>query len=166
MTSVLVAEDEFRIREVLVDTLLDAGYDVVDASNGIEAIQKAKEFAPDIVLLDVMMPVLDGFQAMQQMKADPDTEFIPVILLTAMPAAQGEVAAMEMWSSHYVTKPCDMGVLEATIRVALREAGVSLPSDLPEEPEQMIITNDMARGQDSFCSNRRERYSSSRRRWR
>jgi len=93
---VLVAEDEFRIREVLVDTLLDAGYDVVDAANGIEAIQKVKEYIPDVVLLDVMMPELDGFQVMEQMKANPETENIPVILLTAMPADQGESAAMEM----------------------------------------------------------------------
>jgi len=102
MTMVLVAEDEFRIREVLVDTLLDAGYDVIDAANGIEAIQKAKEYVPDIVLLDVMMPELDGFQVMEQMKANPETETIPVILLTAMPADQGESAAMEMGTYHII----------------------------------------------------------------
>ena len=139
MTMVLVAEDEFRIREVLVDTLLDAGYDVVDAANGIEAIQKAKEYVPDIVLLDVMMPELDGFQVMEQMKANPETETIPVILLTAMPADQGEIAAREMGTCHYITKPWEPGVVEATIRVALREhrgTGDSLPSEINEEAEQ------------------------------
>jgi len=114
---VLVAEDEFRIREVLVDTLLDAGYDVVDAANGMEAVQKAKQYAPDIVLLDVMMPELDGFQVMEQMKTIPETESIPVIFLTAMPADQGESAAMEVGTTHYLTKPCDLGMLEAAIWV-------------------------------------------------
>ncbi len=94
MAMVLVAEDEFRIREVLVDMLLDAGYDVVDAANGYEAIQKAKEYLPDVVLLDVMMPGLDGFQVMEQLKANPETESISVILLTAMPAMEGEFAAL------------------------------------------------------------------------
>lgn len=139
MTMVLVAEDEFRIREVLVDTLLDAGYDVVDAANGMEAVQKAKQYAPDIVLLDVMMPELDGFQVMEQMKAIPETESIPVILLTAMPADQGESAALEVGTSHYLTKPCDLEMLEAAIRIALREtgkAGDSLPSETGEEADQ------------------------------
>ena len=97
---VLVAEDEFRIREVLVDTLLDAGYDVVDAANGMEAVQKAQQYVPDVVLLDVMMPELDGFQVMEQMKANLETESIPVILLTAMPADEGESAAMEAGTTH------------------------------------------------------------------
>ena len=136
MTMVLVAEDESRIRDVLVDLLLDAGFDVVDAADGMEAIQKMGECVPDIVLLDVMMPELDGFQVMEQMKVNPDTAAIPVILLTAMPADQGEISAWEMGARHYINKPWEPGVVEATIRVTLQEAGVSLPSEIEEEPAQ------------------------------
>ena len=96
MTMVLVVEDEPRIRDVLVDTLLDAGFDVVDAADGTDAIQMMAERVPDIVLLDVMMPGLDGFQVMEHMKKNPETEAIPVVLLTAMPADQGEIAARKM----------------------------------------------------------------------
>ena len=66
MTMVLVVEDEPRIRDVLVDTLLDAGFDVADAADGTDAIQMMAERVPDVVLLDVMMPGLDGFQVMQR----------------------------------------------------------------------------------------------------
>ena len=91
MTMVLVVEDEPRIRDVLVDTLLDAGFDVADAADGTDAIQMMAERVPDVVLLDIMMPGLDGFQVMQQMKENPETESIPVVLLTALPADQGEI---------------------------------------------------------------------------
>ena len=86
MTMVLVVEDEPRIRDVLVDTLLDAGFDVVDVADGTDAIQMMAERVPDIVLLDVMMPGLDGFQVMEHMKKNPGTESITVVLLTALPA--------------------------------------------------------------------------------
>ena len=137
MTMVLVVEDEPRIRDVLVDTLLDAGFDVVEAADGTDAIQMMAEHVPDIMLLDVMMPGLDGFQVMEKMKENPETESIPVVLLTAMPADQGEIAAQKMGASHYISKPWEPGVVEATIRITLQETQVLLNSQNGQGTEQL-----------------------------
>ena len=137
MTMVLVVEDEPRIRDVLVDTLLDAGFDVVEAADGTDAIQMMAEHVPDIMLLDVMMPGLDGFQVMEKMKENPETESIPVVLLTAMPADQGEIAAQKMGASHYISKPWEPGVVEATIRITLQETQVLLNSQIDQGTEQL-----------------------------
>lgn len=141
MTMVLVVEDEPRIKDVLVDTLLDAGFDVVDAADGTDAIQMMVERVPDIVLLDVMMPGLDGFQVMEHMKKNPETEAIPVVLLTALPADQGEIAARKMGVTHYISKPWDPGMVEATIRITLQETKALLNAKIdqaPEEPADVI----------------------------
>ncbi|MCH8744043.1 MAG: response regulator, partial [Chloroflexi bacterium] len=144
MTMVLVVEDEPRIRDVLVDTLLDAGFDVVDVADGTDAIQMMAERVPDIVLLDVMMPGLDGFQVMEHMKKNPGTESIPVVLLTALPADQGEIAARKMGVTHYISKPWDPGMVEATIRITLQETKALLNAKIdpaPEEQAQVINMN-------------------------
>ncbi len=125
MAMVLVAEDELRIREVLVDTLLDAGFDVIEASDGDEALDRIRADHPDVLLLDLTMPKIDGFQVLESLKEDPDTLSMPVVLLTAMPAHAGEKQAFDLGVCHYLTKPWEEGEVEATIRVALREAGVS-----------------------------------------
>ena len=127
MAMVLVAEDELRIREVLVDTLLDAGFDVIEAGDGEEALDRIRSDHPDVLLLDLTMPKLDGFQVMESLKEDPGSLSLPVVLLTAMPAHAGEKQAFDLGVCHYLTKPWEEGDVEAAIRVALREAGVSTP---------------------------------------
>ena len=129
MAMVLVVEDERRIREVLIDTLLDAGFDVIEADNGEEALVRIREEHPDVLLLDLTMPKMDGFQVPENLKGDPDMASIPVVLLTAMPAHAGEKSAFDLGVSHYLTKPWEEGEVEATIRVALREAGLSISPD-------------------------------------
>ena len=122
MTKVLVAEDERLIRNLLVDTLFDCGYDVMEAKDGGEAFQIACTDHPDLILLDVMMPEMNGFEVLQKLRETPGTESIPVIMLTAVPATQGEQEAMKLGVKHYVSKPFDPDVLESTVKVALREA--------------------------------------------
>lgn len=120
MTRVLVAEDEHRIREVLMDNLSDLGYEVIGAENGSTALEQVRREHPDVILLDVMMPVMDGFEALSRLKEDPATEDIPVILLTAMDAAQGERTAMELGVEHYMSKPVELDLLKATMNLVLR----------------------------------------------
>ena len=122
MAKVLVAEDERDIRELLVDILFDAGFDVVVAENGVAALEKVGQEQPDIVLLDVGMPVMDGFQVLRELRADPATESMPVVLLTAMPAAVGEAQGLRLGVLHYVSKPWPPGAITDTVRVALRES--------------------------------------------
>lgn len=123
MTTVLVVDDESDIRELLVDTLLGAGFQVIEAASGVAALERASRDLPDIVLLDIWMPGMDGYEVLRRLKGDPDTDKIPVVLLTAMPAFEGEQVGMELGVSHYISKPWEPGVVEAALRVALSEAG-------------------------------------------
>lgn len=135
MTKVLVAEDERLIRDLLVDTLYDCGYDVMEARDGREAFRIARMEHPDLILLDVMMPEMNGFEVLQRLRETPDTEAIPVIMLTAVPAASGELEAMKFGVKHYISKPFDPDVLESTVKVALRDATVV--TDEPSRPTEV-----------------------------
>ena len=130
---VLLAEDDRMTRLIASSSLVKDGYQVVEVDNGGTAYDKAISEQPDIILLDVQMPVMDGFEVLKKLRAHPSTVATPVILLTAMPADQGEIAAWEMGACHYITKPWEPEVLEATIRVALKEAGASFPSVIDKE---------------------------------
>ena len=88
MVKVLVVDDEQDIRKSLVDILFYAGYDVVEAADGEAAVEQACKEYPDIILMDVMMPVMDGLDALRRLRNNPDTQEIPVILLTAVDAVK------------------------------------------------------------------------------
>jgi len=121
MTTVLVVDDEVDIRKLLVDTLLDAGFQVIEASNGEAALEMASRDRPDIILLDIWMPGMDGYEVLRRLKEESDTQNMPVVLLTAMPAAEGEKLGMDLGILHYISKPWEPGVVEAVVRVALAE---------------------------------------------
>jgi archaellum biogenesis ATPase FlaH/CheY-like chemotaxis protein len=150
MTTVLVVDDEFDIRELLVDTLIDADYEVIEASDGNAALTRIAAEHPDIVLLDIWMPGMDGLEVLRRLRQNPDTAALPVILLTAMPADAGESAGLKLGVTHYVNKPWEPGVVEATLRTALREAGpkVDQPSSDPHISAGSVI----------LASNRTQRF--------
>ncbi len=129
MTKILVAEDERDIRELVIDTLFDKGYDVLESKDGRETVQTANKEIPDLILLDVMMPGMDGFEVLKKLQENPITGDIPVVMLTSMGASEGEQHAMRLGVKHYVSKPFDAETLQATVRVALREAGSKLDQD-------------------------------------
>ena len=106
-----------------MDTLVDAGYEVIEAKHGGEAFELAHHERPDVILLDVWMPGMDGFEVLRKLKGDPATEGIAVILLTVLSAALGEPKGMSLGVSHYITKPWQPGTVESAVRVALRETG-------------------------------------------
>ena len=121
MATVLVVDDEDDIRDLLVDTLMDAGFQVIEANNGESALEKAAENRADIVLLDVSMPGIDGFEVLRRLRQQPQTQDLPVIMLTPVPAYEGEHVAMDLGVSHYISKPWGPGEVEAVLRVALAE---------------------------------------------
>ena len=121
MARVLVVEDEEDLRNLVVDILIDAGYDVTEAEHGGVALEKAKNELPDIILLDVMMPVMDGFEVLTQLRQNPATQATPVVMLTAFPPAKGELRAWKLGARHYIRKPFDPEQIELSVRVALRE---------------------------------------------
>ncbi len=123
MTKVLVAEDETRIREVLVDILTDNGYEVTEAINGHIALAKVQRDRPDIILLDAMMPVLDGFEVLKQLSGDPSTRSTPVIMVTAIGQESDVMRAKGAGAWGYIRKPWENGEVEAAVLGALEEIG-------------------------------------------
>ena len=102
---ILVAEDERDIRELIVITLQIAGFRVVDVPNGEEAVKKATEITPDLILMDVRMPKMTGFEACKALKREEKTQDIPIIFLSAK-GRQGEISTgLELGAEEYFLKP-------------------------------------------------------------
>lgn len=133
--TIVLADDDPDIRMFLEVTLSIAGYQVHTARDGREAVDKAREVATDLVLLDVMMPRMDGIEATRLLRDDPRTSDIPIILVTAKAMGMDKVAGLQEGADDYVTKPFDPDELVARIEAALRRASamrqVSPLSGLP-----------------------------------
>ncbi|MFC6083175.1 response regulator transcription factor [Sphaerisporangium aureirubrum] len=135
----LVVDDEPTVRELLSATLRFAGFAVTSAATGAEAVDAAARERPDLVLLDVMLPDLDGFQVVRRLRelARPP---IPVLFLTARDSPKDKVTGLTLGGDDYVTKPFDLEELIARIRAVLRrtgspEAATLVVGDLELDPE-------------------------------
>ena len=126
---VLVVDDEERLRILLQSYLRQEGFDVVTAINGREALFMARQEQPDLIILDLMMPEMDGFSFMHAHNKERDT---PVIILTAKMDEQEKVLGLELGADDYVTKPFSLRELTARVRAVLRRVG-----QVPPTPEQL-----------------------------
>src|SRR5580704_9458124 len=117
---ILVVDDVPDNIDILQMRLESQGYEVVTAADGVEALEKTRELLPDLVLLDIMMPRLDGIETVKQLKADASLPFIPVILVTAKSDTKDVVAGLENGGDDYLTKPVDHAALMARLRAMLR----------------------------------------------
>jgi class 3 adenylate cyclase len=117
---ILAADDVADNLEILRMRLESQGYEVVTAGDGAEAIEKIQALVPDLVLLDVMMPKVDGIEALKKIKSDTSLPFIPVILVTARADAKDVIAGLESGGDDYLTKPVDHAALSARVRAMLR----------------------------------------------
>ena len=117
---ILVVDDEARVREMLEFRLRLFGYEVLTAANGSEALDVAASEKPDLVLLDVMMPELDGFQVCSRLKQNEATKNIPVVMLTAKAEAKDVTRAFNSGAEDYVVKPYDPVVLQQKVVQNLR----------------------------------------------
>ena len=118
---IVVVEDETAIRRVIVLALKGAGYtDVVEVGNGREAAELIAREVPTLVLLDVMLPGLDGVEVCRRMRANRETAAVPIIMLTAKSEEHDIVAGLDAGANDYVTKPFSREVLLARIRAVLR----------------------------------------------
>ncbi len=113
---VLVVEDYQDAREMYAAYLQFSGFDVAEAGNGIEAVEKTTELLPDIVLMDLALPRMDGWEATRRLKADARTRHIPVVALTGHALAGHADGAREAGCDAFVTKPCLPDALVAEIR--------------------------------------------------
>jgi adenylate cyclase len=117
---VLVVDDVPDNVDILQMRLESQGYEVVTAGDGVEALEKTRELMPDLVLLDIMMPKMDGIETVRRLKSDPALPFIPVILVTAKADAKDVIAGLESGGDDYLTKPVDHASLSARVRAMLR----------------------------------------------
>jgi adenylate cyclase len=117
---ILVVDDVPDNVDILQMRLESQGYEVVTAADGVEALEKIRALLPDLVLLDVMMPKLDGIETVKRLKADASLPFIPVILVTAKADASDVIAGLESGGDDYLTKPVDHAALSARVRAMLR----------------------------------------------
>jgi CheY-like chemotaxis protein len=113
---VLVVEDYQDAREMYAAYLQFSGYDVAEAGNGVEAIEKTQALMPDIVLMDLALPRMDGWEATRRLKSDPRTRHIPVVALTGHALAGHAEGAREAGCDAFVTKPCLPDALVAEIK--------------------------------------------------
>jgi two-component system cell cycle response regulator DivK len=120
---VLVVEDYQDAREMYAAYLQFSGFDVAEAANGVEAVEKTGELLPDIVLMDLALPRMDGWEATRRLKSDPRTRHIPVVALTGHALAGHAEGAREAGCDSFVTKPCLPDALVAEIRRLLDRPG-------------------------------------------
>ena len=126
---ILVVEDEESIRTLITLNLQAAGYTVEEAKDGTQALEKIKSVKPDLVLLDWMLPGLDGLDVLRSLKADPAFATLPVIMLTAKSEEHDIVLGLEMGAADYITKPFSNKVLVARIRAILRRGDAAPPEE-------------------------------------
>jgi DNA-binding response OmpR family regulator len=104
-TNVLIADDDPFLREILEHKLRTAGYVVRMAEDGRRALVSCRSVRPDLVVLDAMMPIIDGFEVLRRLKADPETSAIPVVMLTALRREEDIVGALKLGAADYIVKP-------------------------------------------------------------
>ncbi len=117
---ILVVEDEKNITKVVTYNLEREGYQVITARDGEEGLAKARKELPDLVVLDLMLPKLDGLEVCRQLKSDPKSARIPIIMLTAKTQEADRVVGLEMGADDYVAKPFSVRELAARVKAVLR----------------------------------------------
>ncbi len=122
---ILIVDDEARMRRFMKMNLDLEGYRVIEASNGLEAIEHVRDDLPDLVLLDVMMPELDGFEALRLIR---ETSTVPVIMLTVRDEEDDKIKGLELGADDYVTKPFSPRELASRIKAVIRRTEMDAPA--------------------------------------
>jgi two-component system phosphate regulon response regulator PhoB len=135
-TRVLVVDDEQSIVDVLVYNLVKEGFDVTTATDGREAVQKCQVTIPDLVILDLMLPGLDGLQVCRRLRSDPRTKEVRVLMLTAKGDETDEIVGFNMGADDYVAKPFRVKPLMERIKALLRRKGA-------EEPAEVLVVDNV-----------------------
>ncbi len=131
-TKILIVEDERDLMELLKYNLDREGFTVDTATSGEEGLKKVRADPPDLILLDLMLPAMDGLEVCRGLKGRPETRAIPVIMLTARGEESDIVAGLELGADDYITKPFSPRILMARLRAVLRRA------DTDAEPPRVL----------------------------
>ncbi len=137
--TILVVDDEIKIRELIKQHLTNEGYQVLQAGDGAEALVQVKNESVDLVVLDLMMPVMDGYQTLRELR-NVDNH-LPVIMLTAKTEEIDKLLGLELGADDYITKPFSLRELTARIKSVLRRSDGSYEYKEDSRPEQIIRGN-------------------------
>jgi class 3 adenylate cyclase len=118
--NVLVVDDNASGRQLLVDIMLSMNLQVIEAANGIEALNNAREHLPDLIILDVTMPGMSGFEVVEHLKAEPATAKIPVLMLTALDNIDNRIRGLKLGADDYLSKPFNPRELMERVKTRLR----------------------------------------------
>lgn len=135
---ILLVDDEPDILEIISYNLSSQGYNVITASNGLKAIKKAKKEQPDLIIMDVMMPEMDGIEACEQIRQIPELQNTIITFLTARGEDYSQVAGFEAGADDYITKPIKPKVLVSKIKSLLRRLNTTSKSDTNN---QIVLDN-------------------------
>src|SRR5687768_3665095 len=142
MAHILVAEDERDIRELIKFTLTFAGHKITEAANGEEAVKLAKEVLPDLILTDVRMPKMTGYEACKAIKTEETTKHIPVVILSAKGQDEEIDQGRESGANDYILKPFDPAKLQSRVAEILEKmaAGLMTPPASAEKTQEPAKT--------------------------
>ena len=129
---ILIIEDDHDIVEMIEYNLSSAGYDVKSASDGQAGLKSVKRDRPDLIILDIMLPGLDGFEICQMLRSDGDTAQIPIIILSAKSQETDKVVGLELGADDYMTKPFSPRELVARVKAILRRSERSVSGGIVE----------------------------------
>lgn len=119
---ILLIDDDPLIRRIVIKTLTAKGYQVLEASSGAEGLALALGNPPDLILLDLMMPGMDGFEVCTQLRQNSSTANVPVLMLTALDQTEAKVRGLQIGADDYVTKPFNLDELQTRIEAHLRRS--------------------------------------------
>ncbi|MEO9885172.1 MAG: response regulator transcription factor [Balneola sp.] len=157
--TILVVDDETDLLDLIEYNLKKEGFDVLKAENGEEGIAVAKKHEPDLVLLDIMMPKMDGMQAVEEMRKDNQLKNIPIIFLTARSDEKTEVEGLNKGGDDYITKPISTTKLISRIKAVLRRFDEKEASVNRLEVHDILIDRDryiVSRAEEEFHLPRKE----------
>ncbi|MEG0296097.1 MAG: response regulator transcription factor [Clostridium sp.] len=126
---ILVVDDEEHIAELISYNLKNSGYEVITANNGIDAIKKANENKPSLILLDLMLPGMDGYDVCKALRSNEATKRIAIIMLTAKSEELDKILGLELGADDYITKPFSIRELIARVKAVLRRGNPILTTD-------------------------------------
>jgi pilus assembly protein CpaE len=132
-SKILVVDDDLDTLKLVGTTLEKNGFIIVAAKDGQEALEKVAQHKPDLILLDIMMPKMDGYEVTRRLRAEPETSGIPIILFTAKAQVDDKVAGLEAGADDYLTKPTHPAELVARVRSILKRPVTSMLPPLPPE---------------------------------
>ena len=138
MSKILIVEDDLSIQALLHDFIKEAGHSVVLASDGVEALAKYSEQDFDLVLLDIMLPKIDGYGVCEVIRQKSD---VPIIMLTALDSEQNQIKGLDLQADDYITKPFSMPVLLRKISAVLRRA--TRQDEMPQTLSYKMLTLDL-----------------------